>query len=99
MDTGERVDSVARPPRCWLNDARHFALHSCPPLLRTPPPLPFRVPLPTVLPPRCAPRSNPVVGGLVARQGWGGGRPTLALVPPSGSFPTGGPMHALPVRV
>ena len=25
--------------------------------------------------------------------------PDLALVPPSGSFPTGGPMHALPVRV
>ena len=86
---GERVDSVARPACCWLNDARHFARHSCPPLLRAP--LPFRVPLPLVLPPRCAPWPNPVVGGLVARQGWGGGgRLTLALVSPSGSFPTGG---------
>ena len=96
---GERVDSVARPACCWPYDARHFARHSCPPLLRAPPPLPFRVPLPPNLPPRCAPWFNPVVGGCVARQGWGGGRPTLALVPPSGSFPTGGPMHALPVRV
>ena len=87
---GERVDSVARPARCWPNDARHFARHSCPPLLRAPPPLPFRFPLPPVLPPRCAPWCNPVVGGFVARHGWGGGGATLALVPPSGRFPHGG---------
>ena len=93
------MDSVARPAYCWLIVARHFARHSCAPLLRAP--LPFRVPLPPVVPVRCAPWPSPVVGGLVARQGWGGGggRPTLALVPLSGSFPTGGPMHALPVRV
>ena len=96
---GERVASVARPACCWLIVARHFARHSCAPLLRAP--LPFRVPLPPVLPVRCASWPNPVVGGLVARQGWGGGggRPTLAPVPPCGSFLTGGPMHALPVRV
>ena len=28
----------------------------------------------------------------------GGGRPTLAPVPLSGSFPTGGPIHALPEK-
>ena len=95
---GERVDSVARPARCWLNDAQHFAGHICPPLLRAPPSLPCSF----------APRSAPQVCPVVQRGCWwaccqaglgGGGRPTLALVPPSGSFPTGGPMHALPVRV
>ena len=40
-----------------------------------------------------------LAGLLPGRVGGGGGRPTLALVPPSRSFPTGGPMHALPVRV
>ena len=94
------MDSVARPACCWRIVARHFARHSCAPLLLAP--LPFRVPVPPVVLARCAPWPITVVGGLVARQGWaggGGGRPTLALVPPPGSFPTGGPMHALPVRV
>ena len=86
---GERVDSVARPASCWLNDARHFARHSCPPLLR-PPPLPFRVPLPPVLPPRCAPWFNPVVGGFVARQGWGGGAPDAGSGPSLREFFHGG---------
>ena len=85
---GERVDSVSRPACCWLNDARHFARHSCPPLLRAP--LPFRVPLPLVLPPRCAPWPNPVVGGLVARQGWGGGAPDAGSGPSLREFPHGG---------
>ena len=39
-----------------------------------------------------------LAGFLPGRVG-GGGRPTLALVPPPGSFPTGGPMHAFPLRV
>ena len=82
---GERVDSVARPACCWLNDARHLARHSCPPLLRAP--LPCRVPLPPVLPPRCAPWPNPVVGGLVARQGWGGGAPDAGSGPSLREFP------------
>ena len=65
------MDSVARPACCWLIVARHFARHSCTPLSRAP--LPFRVPFPPVVPVRCAPWPSPVVGGLVARQGWGGG--------------------------
>ena len=91
------MDTVARPACCWRIVARHFARHSCAPLMLAP--LPFRVPVPPVV--LLGVLLGPtVVGGLVARQGWGGGgRPTLALVPPPGSFPTGGPMHALPVRV
>ena len=97
---GERVDFVARPARCRPHDARHFARHSCPPLLRAPPPFPF-----VFLCPRFCPlgvllgSTRLLVGVLPSRVGGGGGRPTLALVPPSGSFPTGGPMHALPLRV
>ena len=82
---------MACPARCWPYDARHFARHSCPPLLRVPPPLPFRVPLPPVLPPRCAPWFNPVVGGCVARQGWGGGgAPDAGSGPSLREFPHGG---------
>ena len=88
---GERVDSQARPARCWPYDARHFARHSCPPLLRAPPPLPFRVPLAPALPPRCAPWFNPVVGGFVAGQGWGGGgAPDAGSGPSLREFPHGG---------
>ena len=70
-----------------MHDSSHdtVAHPSC-----APPPLPFSVPLPPVLPPRCAPWFNLVVGGLVARQGWGGGRPTLALGPSLREFPHGG---------
>ena len=86
---GERVDSVARPACCWLIVARHFARHNCVPLLRAP--LPFRVPLPPVVPVRCAPWPNPVVGGLVARQGWGGGgAPDAGSGPSLREFPHGG---------
>ena len=86
---GERVDSVARPACCWLIVARHFARHSCAPLLRAP--LPFRVPLPPVVPVGCAPWPNPVVGGLVARQGWGGGgAPDAGSGPSLREFPHGG---------
>ena len=87
-----RVDSVARPTRCWPYVARHIARHSYPPLLRAPPPLPFLAPLPLVSPPRCAPWFYPVVGGCVARQGWGGGggaRRWLWSLPP-GVSPRGG---------
>ena len=94
-----QVVSVARPTRCWPYVARHIAhdtviLSSC-----APPPFPF-----VLLCPRCRPlgvllgSTRLLVGVLPGRVGRGG-RPTLALVPPSGSFPTGGPMHALPVRV
>ena len=38
MDTGERVDSVARPACSWPHDARHVAQHGCSPLFRPPPP-------------------------------------------------------------
>ena len=59
--------------------------------LARPPPLPFRVPLPPVLPPRCAPWFNPVVGGFVARQGWGGGgAPDAGSGPSLREFPHGG---------
>ena len=61
------------------------------------PPLPFLAPLPPVLPPLCLPRFYPGFGGCVAS--WGGGRLTLARVPPPGGFPMGGAMHALPVRM
>ena len=97
---GERVDSVARPARGWPHDAQHIARHSCSPLLRIPPPLPLSCSV--------APGFAPEVCSLVLPGFWrvcclagsgGGGRSTLARVPPSGSFPTGGPMHALPVRV
>ena len=86
------MDSVARPACCWLIVARHFARHSCAPLLRPPPPLPFRVPLPPVVPARCAPWPSPVVGGPVARQGWGGGggAPDAGSGPSLRDFPHGG---------
>ena len=86
-----RVDSVARPTRCWPYVARHIARHSYPPLLRAPPPpLPFRAPLPPVSPPRCAPWFYQVVGGCVARQGWGGGAPDAGSGPSLREFPHGG---------
>ena len=56
-----------------------------------PPPFPF-----VLLCPRFCPlgvllgSTRLLVGVLPGRVGGGGGRPTLALVPPSGSFPTGG---------
>ena len=99
MDMGQRVDSVARPARCWLNVARHFARHSCPPLLRAPPPFPSMFLCPRICPLGVPLGSSRLLVGLLPGRVGGGGRPTLALVPPSGSFPTGGPMHALPVRV
>ena len=95
---GERVHSVARPARCWPYDARHIARHSCPPLLRAPSPFPFVLLCPRFRPLGVLPGSTRLlVGVLPGRVGVGGA--TLALVPLSGSFPTGRPMHALPVRV
>ena len=52
--------------------------------------LPFRAPLPPVSPPRCAPWFYPVVGGCVARQGWGGGAPDAGSGPSLREFPHGG---------
>ena len=71
-----------------MHDTSHdtVAHPSCAP----PPPLPFCVPLPPVLPPRCAPWFNPVVGGFVARQGWGGGAPDAGSGPSLREFPHGG---------
>ena len=82
------MDSVARPACCWLIVARHFARHSCAPLSRAP--FPFRAPLPLVVPVRCAPWPSPVVGGLVARQGGGGGAPDAGSGPSLWEFPHGG---------
>ena len=83
------MDSVARPACCWLIVARYFARHSCAPLSCAP--LPFRVPLPPIVPVRCAPWPSPVVGGLAARQGWGGGgAPDIGSGPSLQEFPHGG---------
>ena len=83
------MDSVARPACCWRIVARHFARHSCAPLLLAP--LPFRVPVPPVVLARCAPWPITVVGGLVARQGWGGGgAPDAGSGPSPREFPHGG---------
>ena len=97
---GEQMDSAARPACSWPHDARHIARHGCSPLFHAPPRSPFL--------PRC-PQFCPLCARLgvtramvgVWRGGvWGGGgRLTPARVPPPGSFPFGGPMHALPVRV
>ena len=90
MDMGERVDSVARPACCWLNDARHFARHSCPPLLRDPPPFPS-----VFLCPRFCPLGVPLgptrllVGLLPGRVG-GGGAPDAGSGPSLREFPHGG---------
>ena len=96
---GERVDSMARPARCWPNDARHFARHSCPPLLRAPPPFPSVFLCPRFCPLAVLLGATRLLVDLLPGMVGGGGCPTLAPVPPSGSFSTGGPMHALPVRV
>ena len=84
---GERVGSVARPARCWPYVARHIARHSLRLLLRAPP-LPFRAPLPQVLPPRCAPWFRLLVGVLPGRVGGGGG--DAGSGPSLREFPHGG---------
>ena len=67
-----------------MHDTSHdtVAYHCC-----ASPPLAFRAPLPPVLPPRCAPWFYPVVGGCVARQGWGGGAPDAGSGPSLRVFP------------
>ena len=57
--------------------------------LARPPPLPVRAPLPPVSPPCSAPWFYPVVGGCVARQGWGGGggAPDVGSGPSLREFP------------
>ena len=84
------MDSVARPARCWLNDARHFARYSCPPLLRPPPPFPS-----VFLCPRFCPLGVPLgptrllVGLLPGGVGWGGGG-DAGSGPSLREFPHGG---------
>ena len=95
----ERVDSVARPACCWLNDARYFARHSCPPLLRAPHPFPS-----VFLCPRFCPLGVPLgptrlLVGLLPGRVWGGGAPDAGSGPSLREFPHKGPMYALPVRV
>ena len=99
MDPGERVDSVARPACCWLHDARHVARHGSTPSFRAPPPpiscsVAFGV-APFVLAPGL-PGFWWVCGGVGLG---GGGLPDAGSGPLPWSFPLGGPLHALPVRV
>ena len=68
------------------NTSQDTVAHTC----CAPPPLPFRPPLPPVLPPRCAPWFYPVVGGCVARQGSGGGAPDAGSGPALREFTHGG---------
>ena len=82
------MDSVARPACCWRIVARHFARHSCAPLL--PAPSPLRVPVPPAVLAWCAPWPYTAVGGLDARQGWGGGAPDAGSGPSPREFPHGG---------
>ena len=91
---------MARPACRRLHDARHIARHCCspsPPIVL--PALPFLAPLPLVLPPLCSPRVYPGFGGCVVLWGWGGGLSDAGSGPLPRSFPSGGPMLALPVRV
>ena len=78
---GERVDSVARPARCWPYDARHIARHCCPPLLRDPPPFPFVL---------LCPRFRPLGVLLGSTRLWGGGAPDAGSGPSLREFPHGG---------
>ena len=96
---GERVYSVSRPARCWPDDARHIARHSCPSLSSVSSPFPFVLLCPRFRPLGVLLGSTRLLVGVLPGRVGGGGRPTLARVPLSGSFPMGRPMHALPVRV
>ena len=94
---GERVDSVAPPARCWPNDARHFARHSCPPLLRAPPP-----PFPSVfLCPRFCPLgvllgATRLLVDLLPGMVGGGGVPDAGSGSSLRGFPYGGPGACTP---
>ena len=71
----------------------HNTLHDtvAHPSCASPPPFPFRAPLPPASPPRCAPWFYTVFGGCVARQGWGaGGALDAASGPSLREFPHGG---------
>ena len=72
------MDSMARPACCWRMVARHFARHSCAPLLLAPSPL--RVPVPPAVLAWCAPWPL----------GWGGGAPDAGSGPSPREFPHGG---------
>ena len=73
------MDSMARPACRWRMVARHFARHSCAPLLLAPSPL--RVPVPPSVLAWCAPWPL----------GWGGGgAPDAGSGPSPREFPHGG---------
>ena len=90
MDMGEWVDSVARPARCCPYDARHFARHSCPPLLR-PPPFPFVLLCPRFCPLGVLLGSTWLLVGLLPGRVGGGGAldagsgPSLRDIPHRGA--------------
>ena len=90
MDMGERVDSVARPARCWPYDARHFARHSCPPLLRAPPPFPFVLLCPRFCPLGVLLGSTRLLVGVLPGKVGGGGAPDARSGPSLREFPHGG---------
>ena len=87
---GEWVDSVARPARCWPNDARHFARHSCPPLLRAPPPFPSVFLCPRFCPLGVLLGSTRLLVDLLPGMVWGGGVPDAGSGPSLREFPHGG---------
>ena len=94
---GERVVSVALPAPCWPNDARHFARHSCPPLLRAPPPFPSMFLCPRFCPLGVLVGSTRLLVGLLPTRVWGGGAPDAGSGPSLPEFPHGGGrcMHSL----
>ena len=87
---GERVDSVARPARCWPDDARHFARHSCPPLLRAPAPFPLVLLCPRFCPLGVLLGSTRLLAGFSPGRVGGGGAPDAGSGPSLREFPHGG---------
>ena len=88
------MDSVARPACCWRNVARHFARHSCAPLLLAP--SPFRVPVPLLCSLGVPLGPTQLLGGLLpGRVGGGGGaRRWLRSLPPGVSPRVGRCLHS-----
>ena len=84
------MDSVACPARCWPYDARHFAQHSCPPLLRVPPPFPFVLLCPGFCPLGVLLGSTRLLVGVLPGRVGGGGAPNAGSGPSLREFPHGG---------
>ena len=85
-----RVDSVARPTRCWPYVARHIARHSYPPLLRAPPPFPFVLLCPQGRPLGVLLGSTRLLVGVLPGRVGGGGAPDAGSGPSLREFPHGG---------